>query len=178
MSVQKFHTILAWLLLLLLILHLVMGSVTLLTPIFLVQGQFAYVFMGFVGVHAVLALWKVARRHSLGGLRAYCKANRTYCLRILSGLAVLVLALVHRNLWVIRTPFGVLLKDFEWPSLLAQLLLAAALAVHILLNIRPLLIDSGIDAAGRARKWMTVITVLLLGLSVVGAVAYFMGAMI
>ena len=59
---QKFHVIIAWLVLLLLILHLIMGSVTLLSPVFLLQSQFAVVFLGFVCVHGALALWKTLGR--------------------------------------------------------------------------------------------------------------------
>ena len=42
---QKLHTILAWLILLLLIVHLILGSVTLLTPLFLLQTPFALLFL-------------------------------------------------------------------------------------------------------------------------------------
>lgn len=172
---QKFHVILAWTILLLLILHLAMGVVTLLTPVFLLQSGFAYVFFGLVCVHGILALWKVVKGKRPGEVAAYLKENQNYWLRVGSGVAIFVLALIHRTLWTIHTPFGVLLRDFEWPSLLAQLLLVAALAVHVTLNIRPLLLDSGIDTAGKAKKLMRLLTALLLLVAAVGAVCYFAG---
>ena len=150
-----------------------MGSVTLLTPIFLVQSHFAYVFLGFVCVHGFLALWKALRGKKLRALAAYGRENCRYWLRVASGAAILALALIHRTLWTIHTPFGVLLREFEWPSLLAQFLLLAALGVHVLLNLRPLLIDTGIDPERRARRWMQVIAVLLLLVAAVGAALYF-----
>lgn len=176
--VHKFHTIIAWLILILLILHVLMASVTLLTPVFLLQSQFAYVFMGFVCVHAVLALWKVFRKKGARTFGQYIAENRNYWLRVLSGIFVLVLAFVHRTLWTIMTPFGVLPKSFDEISLIMQLLFVAAIGIHILLNIRPLLIDSGIDTDGRMHCWMKRMTAALLVLAVVGAVGYFMGAML
>ena len=175
---HKFHTIIAWLLLILLILHVLMASVTLLTPIFLLQSHFAYVFMGFVCVHGVLALWKVFREKGPRMLRQYIWENKKYWLRVLSGVLVLVLALLHRTLWTIVTPFGVLPKSFDEIGLVIQLLFVTVIGIHILLNLRPLLIDSGIETQGRMHRWMKVMTAALLVLAVVGAVGYFMGAML
>lgn len=109
------------------------------------------------------------------GRTAYARENKSYWLRVFSGIAVLALALIHRTLWTIQTPFGVLLRAFEWPSLLAQLLFVTALTVHILLNIRPLLIDSALDPAGRAGRWMRGLTVALAALAAAGAILYFAG---
>ncbi len=170
---QRAHTVIAWLLLLLLILHLVMGSVTLLTPVFLNQRLFAYVFFAVVCVHGLLALWKTVRGKRVRQLTAYGRKNRRYWLRLVSGIAIFVLVLVHRTLWTLQTPFGVLLREFEWPSLLAQLLLVTALGVHVLANVQPLLIDSGIDPARRAGRWMRVLAVLFVLLAVMGACMYF-----
>lgn len=175
---QKFHVIIAWLILILLILHLIMGSVTLLTPVFLVQSQFATVFLGFVCVHAALAVWKVLRGKGLRSLTAYAGKNRAYWVRVVSGAAILIAAFVHRTLWTIHTPFGVLLRDFEWPSLLAQYALVAGLLVHILLNIRPLLIDSGLDSGGRLHRAMKIVTAVLAVLAALGAAVYFAGGLL
>ncbi len=172
---QKIHPVLAWLLLLLLIVHLGMGSVTLLTPVFLSQKLFGWLFLALVCVHAVLSLLKLLRAGRVRGRLAYAKENRRYWLRVLSGLAIAALALIHRTLWVIHTPFGVMMRDFGWPSLLAQLLFVAALTVHVLLNIRPLLLDSAIDPAGRAGRRMRIVTVALAALAAAAAVCYFAG---
>lgn len=172
---QKFHPILAWLLLLLLIVHLVMGSVTLLTPVFLINKPFVTVFFVLVCLHAVISLARMLRKGWARGRFSYPKENWIYWVRVLSGLAIVVLALIHTTLWVVHTPFGVVLRDFGGPSLLAQLLFVAALAVHILLNIRPLLLDSAVDPAGRASRWMRGITVILTALAAVAALLYFAG---
>ena len=106
---------------------------------------------------------------------AYPRENIRYWLRIASGAAVLALVWVHRTLWTVDTPFGVLPRAFEWPSLLAQLGLTAALAVHCALNVRPLLMDSGLDSAGRSAKLLRLLTVLLALLALAGAAGYFVG---
>ena len=174
---QKLHTLLAWLILLLLIVHLILGSVTLLTPLFLLQTPFASFFLARVCVHAVLALVKVFCRGGFRARAAYPGENARYWLRIASGAAILALVWVHRVLWTVSTPFGVLPRAFEWPSLLAQLLLTATLAVHCLLNLRPLLLDSGLDGGGRLAKLLRLLAVLLALLAFGGAAGYyFLGA--
>lgn len=172
---QKFHPIIAWVVLILFIVHLAMGCVTLLTSVFLVQGHFAYVFMGFVCLHGVLALWKVVRGGAWRAMLRYPKENGRYWLRVLSGAAILFLALQHTQLFTIRTPFGVLLRPFGTPSLLWQLALSAALAVHVLLNLRPLLLDSGIDPDARAQRWVRAVSALALLVAAAGAVCYVAG---
>ena len=99
---QKFYPVLAWLLLLLLIVHLILGSVTLLTPVFLLQTQFAWVFLGFAAVHALLSLGKLAGKHWARGRFLYLRENRIYWFRLLSGLAVLVLALFALSIWYVK----------------------------------------------------------------------------
>lgn len=172
---QKFHPILAWLILLLLIVHLVMGSVTLLTPVFLINKPFVTVFFAMVCLHAVISLAKMLRKGRARNRFSYLKENGTYWLRVLSGLAILVLALIHTTLWVVHTPFGVIMREFGWSSLLLQMLFVATLTMHILLNIRPLLLDSAIDPTGRAKRWMSGITVILAALAAVAAICYFAG---
>ena len=172
---QKLHTLLAWLLLLVLAVHLSAGLITLLTPLFIEQRLFARILLGLACLHGVLALWKTVRHKSLRGLLSYGRLNRVFWLRIGSGLAVLALAFVHRLLWVMDTPFGALLLDFEWPSLLVQLLFCGALSVHLVLNIKPLLMDSGLQTAGRTERLCKVAAGLLLLLAALAAVAYFLG---
>ena len=172
---QKFHPIIAWMVLILLIIHLAMGCVTLLTPVFLVQGQFSYVFMGLVCLHGILALWKVVRGGMWRDMLRYPNANGRYWLRVLSGAAILLLTLQHTQLFTIHTPFCVLLRPFGVPSLLWQLTLSAALAVHVLFNLRPLLLDSGMDPDARMQRWVRTVCVLALLAAAVGAVCYAVG---
>ena len=174
---QKIHPVLAWLILMLLIVHLVVGSVTLFTGIFPGGAWLRYLFAALVAAHAVLALGKAfGRRGRLRAHFAYGRENRRYWLRVGSGCAVALLFLVHRTLWTVQTPFGVLPCSFGLSSLVVQLLFVAALAVHILLNIRPLLLDCAIEPSRRAMRWAKTIGALLAALSVVSAAAYFMGA--
>lgn len=171
---QKFHTLLAWLLVLLLVLHLILGAITLTTEIHLLQGLLPTVFLALVLLHAVLALYKVSRKKGFSHAMAYGKRNHLYWLRIFSGVAVLALVFVHRVLWTIETPFGVLLKDFEWPSLLVQMLFMGLLALHILLNIRPLLIDSGLDVQDKTKKRLGLFPALLFAAGAAAVVLYFL----
>ena len=91
------------------------------------------------------------------------------------GAAILLLTLQHTQLFTIHTPFGVLLRPFGVPSLLWQLTLSAALAVHVLFNLRPLLLDSGMDPDARMQRWVRTVCVLALLAAAVGAVCYAVG---
>lgn len=68
-----------------------------------------------------------------------------------------------------------LLRPFGVPSLLWQLTLSAALAVHVLFNLRPLLLDSGMDPDARMQRWVRTVCVLALLAAAVGAVCYAVG---
>ncbi len=99
----------------------------------------------------------------------YPNANGRYWLRVLSGAAILLFdpaahAAVHNPyaVWRAAAPFGV-------PSLLWQLTLSAALAVHVLFNLRPLLLDSGMDPDARMQRWVRTVCVLALLAAAVGA---------
>lgn len=77
----------------------------------------------------------------------------------------------------VHNPYAVcvLLRPFGVPSLLWQLTLSAALAVHVLFNLRPLLLDSGMDPDARMQRWVRTVCVLALLAAAVGAVCYAVG---
>ena len=101
----------------------------------------------------------------MGATGCGCSAARRFCF----------LTLQHTQLFTIHTPFGVLLRPFGVPSLLWQLTLSAALAVHVLFNLRPLLLDSGMDPDARMQRWVRTVCVLALLAAAVGAVCYAVG---
>lgn len=145
----RIHALFAVLLLVLLVLHLAAAAVTLLTAAFFAQEMLRCFFFAVVCMHGLLALWRVLRGKGLRELMAYPGKNKTYWLRVGSGIAVFLLLLIHRTLWTEQTGFGLLPKNFTQGSLVVQMLFLIVLATHIMSNIRPLLLDFGVDSVRR-----------------------------
>ena len=76
---------------------------------------------------------------------SYFRENRLFWARRISGFAVFFLMLFHMVLFL-GTGAGdvVRLSPFEMPQLLLHLLLIASIALHVIANVRPMLIAFGI----------------------------------
>lgn len=172
---EKFHPLLAALLLILLLAHLISGAVTLLTGSFVSRRWLLYMFLAAVCLHAAVALWRTLRHKRLRDLLAYPGKNKTFWLRIISGVAVLVLVLIHRTLWTERTGFGILPKSFGQGSLAVQMLFVAVLLIHILSNLRPLFLDFGMEASSWKKKCLQGFFLAALCGAAVCVVAYYLG---
>ena len=75
---------------------------------------------------------------------SYLRENALFWARRLSGLAVMVLLAFHLTAFGDRGGALYRLAWFDTAKLVAQLLLAASLTLHILANVRPLLIAFGV----------------------------------
>ena len=101
-------------------------------------------------VHAVIGLklmidaWLVRKKTGVH----YQKENRIFWIRRDSGLALILLIAAHVIQFLGKPGEVYRLKDFGLPQLIWMLLFVLALMVHLLANIRPLLISLGI-AGGR-----------------------------
>ena len=104
-------------------------------------------------VHAVLGVkytadsLRVWRRTGAG----YWQENRLFWVRRLSGFAVLVLLFFHFGAFGTVVDGAFQLLPFTQGKLVLHLLLAASLAVHLLANLRPLMIALGVRTD---RKWL------------------------
>ena len=74
----------------------------------------------------------------------YARENRVYWTRRISGLALMVLIAVHVVVFLDSRGEVYRLTAFGMPQLVGQILMVLCLLVHILINIRPLLISFGI----------------------------------
>ena len=104
---------------------------------------------------------------------SYIRENQLVWARRLSGLAVMVLLAFHMTAFGIGKGEAYRLKYFGGVSLTAQLLLVAALALHILTNVKPLLIAFGIKGLrARTGDILIVLSVMLLFLAAAFIVYY------
>lgn len=76
---------------------------------------------------------------------AYLKENRLFWTRRISGFAVMLLILTHIVIFLGNSESGVYrLNLFGTVQMISQILLVLAIAVHVLTNIKPLMIALGV----------------------------------
>ena len=162
---RKWNTILSLAALVLLLLHGVLesfhligtgGQITKLLPRAALTLLLLHAALGVKYTADSLLVWKKTGA-------GYFRENRLFLARRISGFLILVLLFFHVGAFgeVVDGVFH--LHPFTGIKLAHHLLLAAALAVHVLTNLRPLLLSLGVN--GR-RRWvgdlLFVLTVLLL----------------
>ena len=118
-----------------------------------------------IGIYLTAVTWRAQKKAGV----FYAKENKLFLARRISGLAVAALMAYHVVIFFGSTSDGVYrLYLFAMPELFLHLLLVAALALHVVANVRPLLIGLGIRSLkDAAADLIIVLSVLLI----------FMGAM-
>ena len=96
----------------------------------------------------------------------YGKANIGFWTKRISGFAIILLIFSHLLVFIGQGGGSFRLTLFEGPQLILSLLLAAATALHLLMNLRPLLIAAG--ASGYRKYLADLLFVLAVVLAVCG----------
>ena len=174
---RKINTILSVLLLVIFMLHGLMGSFMLLGI-----GSSAGKILAWVGV-AVLAAHTVigviltinTLKISKNAGNSYLKQNVVFWARRASGLAILILMFFHIGLFGGVQDGIYILFPFTTVKLITQLLLVAALFIHLFINIRPLLVSLGIISYKERRGDIYLILSVLLLFSAGAVIIYYIG---
>ena len=174
---RKINTILSVLLLVIFMLHGLMGSFMLLGI-----GSSAGKILAWVGV-AVLAAHTVigviltinTLKISQNAGNSYLKQNAIFWARRASGLAILILMFFHIGLFGGVQDGIYILFPFTTVKLITQLLLVAALFIHLFINIRPLLVSLGIISYKERRGDIYLILSVLLLFSAGAVIIYYIG---
>jgi succinate dehydrogenase/fumarate reductase cytochrome b subunit len=124
----------------------------------------AWIMVVLVAVHMVIGILLTIRTIQISkrAKACYFKENLVFWIRRVSGFAVMLLVFWHFALFV-QTGEGVFrLADFGTPQMIGQLLLVLALAVHLLCNIRPLAVALGLyGGKGYGRDLLLIFSVVL-----------------
>lgn len=104
---------------------------------------------------------------------AYSKQNALFWTRRVSGLAILILVFFHMGAFGSVEDGLYILTPFTTVKLLTQLLLIAALFVHIFVNVRPLLVSLGVIAYKERRGDLFLILSILLLFMAGSVVVYY-----
>ncbi|MBR1497311.1 MAG: pilus assembly protein PilX [Oscillospiraceae bacterium] len=162
---RKCNAILTAAILLLFLLHAILGSFqlaglggTAAKPVAWAAAVLILVHTG-IGVKFTADTLRVWKKTGV----SYFRENRLFWARRISGFAVMALLLFHFTAFGDSGGAAYRLKYFGRGRLAAQLLLVAAIALHVLTNVKPMLISFGVRSLKpRAGDILFVLSVLLL----------------
>lgn len=172
---RKWNTIISLTALVLLLLHGILGSFQLIGAGSTSVKVLAWIAVVLIAIHAVLGVkftadsLRVWKKTGTG----YFRENRLFWARRISGFATLIFLLFHVTAFSAGGEVAYRLQWFTQAKLVLQLLLASSLALHIITNIRPLMLSLGVRGG---RRWMGdalfVLAVLLLFMAAAFVVYY------
>lgn len=94
---------------------------------------------------------------------SYPKENQVFWVRRISGFIIMVLLIFHLTAFGYDADGTYRLHWFTAGKLVTQILLAATVAVHVISNVKPMLLSFGIKGhKSWAKDIVTILTVLLL----------------
>ena len=107
----------------------------------------AWIMLGLIGLHTVISIKLTA--DTVIALRrsgaCYFKENKLFWIRRISGLALMLFILSHLMIFS-KSGDPVRLGFFGTAQLITQILLGITLALHIVTNLRPLMISLGLKS--------------------------------
>jgi succinate dehydrogenase hydrophobic anchor subunit len=171
---RKVNTILSVLLIVIFMIHGIMGSFMLLGVGASAGKILAWIGVAILAAHMVIGVLLTVQtfKASKAGGKSYLKQNELFWTRRASGLAILIMMFFHIGLFGKMQDGEYILLPFTSVKLIAQLLLIAALFLHIFVNIRPLLVSMGVISFKERRiDIFLILAVLLLFMS--GAVVFY-----
>lgn len=174
---RKINTILSVLLLVIFMLHGLMGSFMLLGIGSSAGKILAWIGVAVLAAHTVLGVILTIQtlnvsRHTGSN---YLKQNAIFWTRRASGLAILILLFSHIGLFGGVQDGVYILFPFTTVKLITQLLLVAALFIHLFVNIRPLLVSLGIISYKERRGDLYLILSVLLLFCAGAVIIYYIG---
>ena len=175
---RKWNTIISIILIILFLIHAIAGSFQLMKIIpggNAVMKTLACILMVFLVVHIVIGIKLTIDSLKAGSKtgKFYFRENVVFWIRRITGIAMIILIICHVILFsnkgdVFR------LKDFNEIQLIFSILLVLTLLVHILSNIRPLLISFGIAGFRAYVKDILLVLAVILFISAIAFVIYFL----
>lgn len=172
---RKANLIITHLIMVLFAVHAILGAFNLMRVGGVTARIISHMMLALVAAHMVIGLILTLRTHKarkISGIE-YKSLNRLFWARRDSGFAVLIFMVMHVFTFAGVSPEHYSLPEFTVLKLAGSILLVISLAFHILLNIKPLLIATGIGKPGaRAGDIAFVVSVILL-LAAAGFVIYY-----
>ena len=142
---RKFNAVLTVLIIVLFLVHAIFGTFQLIGVYSQAYKQIARVCFFLIAVHSVIGVKLTADTLKISSRSgaSYFRENLLFWVRRISGLVIMILLVFHMTAFADRTADVYRLKAFDEMKLILQVMLAAALALHIITNVRPVLIAFG-----------------------------------
>ncbi len=173
---RKFNTVLTAVIMVLFLIHAILGSFQMLGTGNTVAKWLSWLSAGLVGVHMIIGVKLTAdtlRAQKRSGA-VYFRENLLFWSRRISGFAVMVLLMFHFTAFGYYVGEAYRLRWFDTGRLVTQILLVLTLAVHIISNVRPMMIALGIKSL---KEWagdiLFVLSVILL-FAAAGFIVYYL----
>ncbi len=135
----------------------------------------AWLCVGFICVHIVITTiltFRTLKAQRLSGA-GYFRENTAFWTRRISGFVILIPLALHLIIFMQTTDDAYRLQAFTVGRLISQVLLVAAIALHVLTNIRPLIISLGMrDHKAYRIDLLLILSVLLLLMGIAFAIYY------
>ena len=147
------------------LIHAIMGSLQLMGTASDAHKTVGFVLLVLICCHVLVSgiltvKTLIARKRSGAG---YFKENALFWARRISGLTIVFPLIMHLVIFKASNADAYRLQEFTTGRLISQILLVAALALHILINVRPALIVFGIKGLkAYAADILVVLSILLL----------------
>ncbi len=172
---RKLNSILTAVILVLFIIHGFLGALNMIDIAVVITKHMARFMVVLIAVHTVLSgiltakaikAWKVTGA-------PYVKENTLFWARRISGAAVMILIVFHVLAFMSTTSDSFTLAYFGGFRLAANILLVLSIAVHVITNVKPMLIAFGIRSLKpRAGDILFFLSVLLV-LFIIGFIVYY-----
>ena len=169
---RKINAILGPVLIVLLLIHSISGSFQLSSIISAsnLRTVLSYVLLGVTGLHTVIGI--ILTIQTLNACKRagthYFKNNESFWIRRVSGLAIVLLVIYHVIVFTGTQGEAFRLNSFGILQVIAHIVLALALAIHLMFNIRPLCIAFGLEN----RKFIKDAAVILAIVMLAAAIAF------
>ena len=168
---RRFNAILTAAIMLLFLLHAVFGAFQLFGVGGTALKTLAWIDLGLIAVHVIIGVKLTADTLRVWKKTGapYLRENLRFWAARLSGLAIMVFLAFHLTAFNANLAGVYRLRWFTAGRLAAQLLLAASIAVHVITNVKPMLLSFGIRSL---KPWTAQILFVLSVLLLVMAAAF------
>lgn len=172
---RKINSILTAVILVLFIIHGFLGALNMLDVVVVITKVMAWVMVALIAVHVALSCILTAKAIKTWKITGapYLRENTLFWARRISGIAVMLLLVFH--VLAFRSSSGSFtLSFFGGFQLAANILLVVSIAVHVITNVKPMLISFGVRSLKPRVGDILFFLSILLVLFIIGFIIYYL----
>ena len=143
---RKINGIIAMTVLVLFLIHGILGALNLMNIATIIVKALSYTMLALIIAHAVISIMLTVRsvRTAVKTKAPYFRHNRLFWARRISGILILALVFFHMTAFGYTSGGVFRLVPFDAFRLITQILFILSIAVHIITNVKPVLITFGV----------------------------------